>query len=56
MLCFSTVIDENNNIFRIESPYDLNCIEIKSFGYIEKYTEPRNHLEFQGLDRYLWEE
>jgi hypothetical protein len=38
MPCSSSVIDEAGNTFRIEGPYDLNCDESKSFGYIDTFT------------------
>jgi hypothetical protein len=41
MACLSSVIDESGNIFRIEGSYDLNCNEIKMFGYIDIATVTR---------------
>jgi hypothetical protein len=36
MPCSSSVTDESGNVFRIEGPYDLNCNETRTFGYINK--------------------
>jgi hypothetical protein len=36
--CSNSIIDESRNVFKIESPYDLNCNETKIFGYIDKFT------------------
>jgi hypothetical protein len=38
MACASSVTDEEGNTFKIEGPYDLNCNETRTFGYIDKYT------------------
>jgi hypothetical protein len=38
MPCSSSVIDESENVFKIEGPYDLNCNETRMFGYIDKFT------------------
>jgi hypothetical protein len=38
MPCSSLVIEKLKNIFRIEGPYNLNCNETRTFGYINKFT------------------
>jgi hypothetical protein len=38
MPCSNLVIEKSKNIFRIENPYDLNCNETRTFGYINKFT------------------
>jgi hypothetical protein len=39
--CSSSVVNETKNIFRIEGPYNLDCNEMRVFGYIEKFIHLR---------------